>query len=290
MPGRFVLAANPDPASRLPYLIRLPLDGGIELKARENWPRANRVYCHPLEEGWPEEAEVLEDVPVALCRRRGPAIDLVLDRPRLSRSQFIYTETRGRPTIFWQTQQAARRANPGGRVPRGRAATGTLEIRIDTRERYPYRFAGRPATSSRMALAAGDYAVHAGDRLVAAVERKTLEDLAGSLSDGTLSFQLQRLSEVPHAAVVVEAGYADLFRLPFGRPAWLADILARLQVRYGEIAIVFADSRKFAEEWTYRFLAAAAGDSDPADNSSGDSPALTLRPTTTGTAPPAPDG
>jgi hypothetical protein len=24
--------------------------------------------------------------------------------------------------------------------------------------------------------------------------------------------------------------------------------------------MVFADSRKFAEEWTYRFLAAAAGD------------------------------
>jgi hypothetical protein len=37
-------------------------------------------------------------------------------------------------------------------------------------------------------------------------------------------------------------------------------------VRYPEIQVVFADSRKFAEEWTYRFLAAALSDamgSDP---------------------------
>jgi hypothetical protein len=31
-------------------------------------------------------------------------------------------------------------------------------------------------------------------------------------------------------------------------------------VRYPEIQVVFADSRRFAEEWTYRFLAAALSD------------------------------
>ena len=35
-------------------------------------------------------------------------------------------------------------------------------------------------------------------------ERKTLENLATSLSDGTLAFQLQRLADVGHAAIVVE--------------------------------------------------------------------------------------
>jgi len=39
--------------------------------------------------------------------------------------------------------------------------------------------------------------------------------------------------------------------------AWLADMIARLQVRYPEIPVIFADSRRFAEEWTYRFLVAA---------------------------------
>lgn len=37
-------------------------------------------------------------------------------------------------------------------------------------------------------------------------------------------------------------------------------MLARLQIRYRELPIVFADSRKFAEEWTYRFLATALAD------------------------------
>lgn len=42
-------------------------------------------------------------------------------------------------------------------------------------------------------------------------------------------------------------------------PAFIAGGLARIQVRYPEIH--FADSRRFAEEWTYRFLAAALADS-----------------------------
>jgi hypothetical protein len=37
-------------------------------------------------------------------------------------------------------------------------------------------------------------------------------------------------------------------------------------VRYPEIPVVFADSRKFAEEWTYRFLAAALSDAKSRDS------------------------
>jgi len=49
-------------------------------------------------------------------------------------------------------------------------------------------------------------------------------------------------------------------RCSSGRVVGASDILARLQVRYPEVQVVFADSRRFAEEWTYRFLAAALGD------------------------------
>src|SRR6266571_1036496 len=95
--GRFRIARNPDPESRLPYLIWLPVEGGMVLKARDTWPRANRIFCAQDATPWSEAAELLEDVPVALCRRRGAAIDLVLDRPSLSRSQFVFTQARGRP-------------------------------------------------------------------------------------------------------------------------------------------------------------------------------------------------
>ncbi len=258
-PPRFRVARNPDADSRLPYLIWLPIEGGLVLKARETWPRASRVFCAQDATGWDRAAEQLEDVPVLLCRRRGAAIDLVLDRPSLSRSQFVFTQARGRPAIWWQTQKTAQAANPGARIPRGRSA-GALTIAIDTREKYGWRFADRELVIERRALPAGDYAAIVGGAVVAAIERKTLENLATSLSDGSLAFQLQRLAELPRAAIVVEGDYTDLFRTQPGRGSWLAEMLGRLAVRYPEVPVVFAGSRKFAEEWAYRFLGAAVAD------------------------------
>jgi hypothetical protein len=65
--------------------------------------------------------------------------------------------------------------------------------------------------------------------MLAAVERKSLDNLAATLSDGTLAFQLQRLAELPLAALVVEARYGALFKLEHVNGNWLADQLARLQ-------------------------------------------------------------
>jgi ERCC4 domain-containing protein len=261
----FLVARNPDADSKLPYLLLLPLEDGIVLKARESWPATARVYCHRFEEAWTAEAEIIDQAPVLLCRRRGAAIDLVLDRPRLARSQFVFTQVKGREAIFWQTQKTARAANPGGRIPRRRTLTEAVTIAVDTRERYPYRFTQQGAETVRATVPAGDYAVYASDEsLLAAVERKSLENLAATLSDGTLAFQLQRLAELPLAAVVVEARYSQLYKLEHVNGSWLADQLVRLEVRYPEVHLVFADSRRFAEEWTYRFLTTALADaSDP---------------------------
>jgi ERCC4 domain len=257
----FLVARNPDADSKLPYLLLLPLEEGIVLKAREPWPATARVYCHHFEEPWPQDAEVIEQTPVLLCRRRGAAIDLVLDRPRLARSQFVFTQVKGREAIFRQTQKTARAANPGGRIPRRRTLADAVTIVVDTRERYPYRFTQQGAETVRATVPAGDYAVQTTDGAVlAAVERKSLENLAATLSDGTLAFQMQRLAELPLAAVVVEARYSALYRLEHVNGGWLADQLARLEVRYPEVHLVLADSRRFAEEWTYRFLTTALAD------------------------------
>jgi hypothetical protein len=98
---------------------------------------------------------------------------------------------------------------------------------------------------------------------------------------------LQRLGEAPRAAVVVEARYSALFKLDHVPAGWIADVLARLQVRYPEIQVVFADSRKFAEEWTYRFLAAALAEATdrtpqrtPATDAAPRRPAAASRPRT----------
>jgi hypothetical protein len=103
--------------------------------------------------------------------------------------------------------------------------------------------------------------------LIAAVERKSLADLVSSLISGRLRFALGELAALPRAAVVVEDRYSQIFALERVRPAQVADGLAELQVRWPTIPIVFCESRKLAEEWTYRYLAAAhtwAGNELPA--------------------------
>ena len=258
----FVIAQNPDPESTLPYLLRLPLEGGLELKARERWPATARVYCHLVDE-WPADAPILEEVPIRHCARRGRAIDLTLDRGRHNRSQFVFTEPHpgragGRTMIFWQTARTARRARPGQRAPTRRASgAGTLTIEVDTRERYPYRFADRAVERERRALACGDYAVRMNERLLGAVERKTLEDLIKSLVDGSLAYAMSDLAALPAAAVVVEGRYSQLLTAPHVQPGWLAELIARMHVRHPSVPITFCDSRKLAEDFTHRFLAAA---------------------------------
>lgn len=264
--SRFLIARNPDHDSRLPYLVRLPIDDGLVLKVRDTWPRTARVFCYRVGHGpdaWPEDTVVLEDVGVLLCRRRGPAIDLVLDRPREDRSQFVRTTlSGGHEAIFWQTRKVVGKARPGARIP-GRRASGVvdLEIVIDTRERYPYRFAKQQATTSRAALAAGDYAVRRPDgSTIAAVERKSIDDLASSLNSGTIVFELSKLGQIPRAAVVIEDRYSTLVKHAYAPTGFLPDMLARVQVRYPEIPIVFAETRPLAEEWTFRYLGAAAAE------------------------------
>lgn len=258
----FVIARNPDPASALPYLLRLPLPRPVVLKARETWPRTSKVYCHRAEE-WPQDAEIVERVPVKSCVARGPAVDLVLDRGRENRSQLVFTRLKGgREAIFWQSPRTNRKARPGVRTPTARASgLDELEIVVDGRERYPYRFASQHAEAVRGSLPCGDYGVRRDGAVLAVVERKSLEDLSRSLIDGRLAGQLAELATLPRAAVVVEERYSRLFTLPYVKPGFVADLLARVQVRWPSVPIFFAETRPFAEEWTFRFLGAAVSES-----------------------------
>ena len=251
-----IVARNPDPDSQLPYLVRIPLGpAGVVVKAKEPWPRASKVYCHRAE-GWPEEAEVLERHAVRSCSRRGPAIDLVLARARENRSQLVITRARGREVIFWQSPRTTKQARPGVHLPTARAHGQVLDILVDTAEKYPYSFGTQQATTRRQRLAAGDYAVAVEGEVVAAVERKTLEDLAGSLLTGKLTYALADLTALPRAAVVVEDRYSRLFKLPHASGSRVAEALAEAQARFPVVPVVFCETRPLAQEWTYRWLGA----------------------------------
>jgi len=260
VPDDFVVARNPESESTLPYLVRIPLGrDGIVLKARDTWPRTAKVYCHRAA-GWPPDVEIVERVSVRSCVRRGAAIDLVLNRGRENRSQFVITRIRGgREAIFWQTARTAKQARPNVGLPTSRAAGLTeWQILVDVHERYPYTFSHQQVTTQRRALPAGDYGVEVNGRLAAAVERKTLADLVSTLTSGGLKYVLADLAALPRAAVVVEDRYSAVFKLERVRPSIVAEGLAECQVRWPTVSIQFCETRALAQEWTYRFLAAAA--------------------------------
>jgi hypothetical protein len=259
VPQDFVVARNPEEGTTLPYLLRVPLGpDGIVLKAKETWPRTGKVYCHRAA-GWPREPEIVEQVPTRSCVKRGASIDLVLDRGRENRSQFVLTRLRGgREAIFWQTARTARQARPAVAIPtaRGSGVSG-LEIVVDSHERYAWTFDHQQATTVRRALRAGDYAVTSGDTVLAAVERKSLADLVSTLTTGRMRYVLADLATLPSAAVVVEDRYSAVFKLDRVRPAVVADALGECQARFPAVPVVFCETRALAQEWTYRFLAAA---------------------------------
>jgi len=215
---------NPDAESSLRYLLRLPIAGGLVFRTAGTWPRTKALFCFPMpSEAWSDDGEVVERVPLRSCTRRGAAIEIVADRARENRSQLVFTTGRGREMVFGQSPRTVKQARPNVALPTARAGgLADLEIIVDTRERYAYRFAGQAVTTVSRALPCGDYGVVADGRLVAAVERKSLPDLVSSATNGKLRYALGDLATLPRAAVVVEDRYSALFKQRHARPAAVA--------------------------------------------------------------------
>ena len=254
-----LIALNPDADSRLAYLIKVPLGDGIVLRTSGTWPRTKALYCYPVPVAdWPAEPEIVERIPLRSCARRGGAIDLIADRGRENRSQLVYTTARGRDAVFWQAPRTRKQARPAVSLPTARAAgISELEIVVDAHERYAYRFAGQQVRTVSRGLPCGDYAVILDGQLIASVERKSVPDLISSLTNGRLRYALAELAALPRAAVVVEDRLSQIYKQGYIRPAAVADGLAESQVRWPNVPIVFCETRSLAEEWTYRYLAAA---------------------------------
>lgn len=254
-----LIAANPDPGSSLAYLLKVPLGDGIVLRTAGTWPRTTALYCYPVPTAdWPDHPDIIERVPLSSCVRRGAAVDIIAARSRENRSQLVFTTARGRDAVFWQSPRTRKQARPQVSLPTARAAGITrLEIVVDAHERYPYRFAGQQVSTTSRGLPCGDYGVVLDGKLVAAVERKSLPDLIGSLTSGRLRYALGELAALARAAVVVEDRYSQIYKQDRVRPALVADGLAECQVRWPNIPVVFCETRPLAEQWTYRYLAAA---------------------------------
>ena len=154
--AELLIAHNPDPDSTLPYLLRLPLAGGIVFRTSGTWPRTKALFCYQVSaDEWPADPDIVERTRLRSCVRRGAAIDVVVDRSRESRSQIVFTKARGRDVVFWQSPKTRKQARPNVRTPTARAAGITeLEIVVDSHEQYAYRFGSQQVRTVKRACRA----------------------------------------------------------------------------------------------------------------------------------------
>src|SRR5512143_1529293 len=253
---------------RFPFRITIEQDGRplLAVRAQSHSPGAGKqIFCLRETELDPaEHLEPFERVRVAHLARLGRKLSVTLDRAQRKRCEFLKIEKPFKDRagtyeqIFFRTEQGVRAHRTSGKVellPRG-----GLEVVIDSAELYPWKFPGSRVT--RRKLPVGDYALVEDERLGAVVERKTRENLLGNVHEiRGLHQQLAELGSYPHAAVVVEAQYAD-----FGNPGkigrWPAShllrVLGEIAALHPHVPLVFAGNRKLANVWTERFFAGVA--------------------------------
>lgn len=131
-------------------------------------------------------------------------------------------------------------------------------IIIDTREQRPFLFTKYPCAIKRVGLKQGDYSVEGlEDRI--AIERKSLSDLVGTLTQGRDRFyrELDRLKDYDFVAIVIEATYRQVAHGPYAfsraKPYSIIRTLHSIQQKRG-VQVIFAGDAAHAEEWTFNAL------------------------------------
>ena len=252
--------------NKFPYLLTIRQDERtlLRLRVQERWPgQKGHVFCVREEDDagrW--TVEEVERVPVVSLRRYGKRLAVVLDRPKNKRCDFLFLTKKYKTRegeyeqIFWRTERGLKERKP--RVKLSTYTKSGLSVAIDSAERYPWRFPSSEVT--REQLPVGDYALKEGNRIVAVVERKTLDNLLAEF--GRMSIFHQQLSELEayrYTALVIEANYSDFLnpgKMKYYPPAFTAKAIAEIHALHPKLSVVFAGNRKLAREWTYQFFTA----------------------------------
>ena len=254
---------------RFPY--RLQIQRGdkpwLILRTQDRWPAAGkRIFCL-REEVTPDSNEVLaelERVNIIAFHERGLRLSVVLDRKRYKRCDFLFLAKpyKNRPgesyeQIFWLTQKAITQHRPAYKLV-SRSSRSVFTVRIDSNERYPWRFPG--AITERNSLPIGDYALMDGDDIIALVERKTLDNLLADF--GIMPVLHEKLSELAtyqNNAMVIEAPYVDFLnpaKVHHYTAGFCAKAIAELHALHPNLRIIYCANRKVANEWTRHYFAA----------------------------------
>lgn len=131
-------------------------------------------------------------------------------------------------------------------------------ILIDTREQLPYSFSHPDIEIKYTGLKTGDYSIEGFESNGVAIERKSLSDLVGSLTQGRARFhrECRRLMEFDSACVVVEADWSDIVNHHYtsqAHPNSIIGSIIAIEIDWG-IPFYFLSNRENAQKFTERFL------------------------------------
>ena len=129
----------------------------------------------------------------------------------------------------------------------------SFTIVVDSREQRPYEFADMAVRG----LKHGDYSVGGMEGLVV-IERKSMQDLHGSLTHGRERFrrECEALAKYSYAAIVIEGDYFELLAPVKHSKASPESIVASVlswSVRYG-LPVFFVGNRVGGQDLIYRLL------------------------------------
>lgn len=132
-----------------------------------------------------------------------------------------------------------------------------LRVVVDTREQDPWRLPF--ARLTRGTIGAGDYHLR-GDAFGLVIERKSVEDLFGTVTRGADRFEreLERLALCEYPVVIVEGTAATILggaRFSGANGSRVLGHALRLCVKHG-VSIMFCTNRQDAEQMAGRLLAA----------------------------------
>ncbi len=254
--------------TKFPYRIYLEEQPGqyLVLLVQAKWPGpGKKIFC--ISEGIVSQKDIpdvepVEKCPIILAKRWGKKLNIILDRKTKRRCWFIFLQKEYKTTpgqyyeqIFWITQSSVKIKGPGAYIPQG-GKKERMEIIIDKREHYPYKFTNCHLT--RENLKVGDYALIKNESLIAVAERKTLDQFLHEIRNfEVLKLSLQELQQYPFKAMIFDSPYSEFINPKtnlFYRPSYTADILAELFVTFPDIQFVFFKNRKLANEWLYRWF------------------------------------
>jgi hypothetical protein len=163
----------------------------------------------------------------------------------------------------------------GSNDPFRRLAVCPFKVVVDTREQLPYEFSGMTGSAGELlavptvvkGLPSGDYSIDGLEGEIA-IERKSLDDLYGSVTWGRERFEreIERLDCQQglggFAAVVIEATWPEIVNPSAFRPGWINQTEPRCveativswSLRYPRVHWWACGDRRGAEQRTFSIL------------------------------------